>query len=118
MVANTREREKRVDRRMAAASCDDVRATVLEILKSLKPPVHIAALSIQYAQRKGHSVKLDYKGGMLKFVRAELAEDVVIMGEGNDTFLRVASPTTRAAQWVRDCIGNNGPILALSLIHI
>ena len=77
-----------------------LRATVLELIaQAARPPAHVAALSLAYKQRTGRSIKLDFKGGMLKFIRAELASETVVMGEGNDSFVRVATPTTRAMQW-------------------
>ena len=90
----------------------ELRRTVLDLLKKLKPPVHVAALSMKYAQHAGKSIKHQYKGGMLKFLKHELTNKVVLMGEGNDSFVRVATATSNAAQWVRDCIRTRGPILA------
>ena len=83
-----------VDEKMATAGVDVValRSKVLELVQSLKPPVHVAALSMQYAKTTGHSIKNDYKGGMLRFLKAELSDKVVLMGEGNDTFIRPATP--------------------------
>ena len=97
---------------MSTLSPSDLKETVVSLLRGLKPPVHIAALSMAYAKQQGRSIKLDYKGGMLKYVKAELPDAVVVMGEGNDTFLRLATPQARAAQWVRQCVETHGPILA------
>ena len=109
-------RATRLDGRatMAATSpsAADLRRTVLDMLASLKPPVHVAALSMQYKQRTGRAMKGDYQGGMLKFLKAECADAVVLAGEGNDTFVRVATPTSVAVAWVRECVSRNGPILA------
>ena len=88
-----------------------LRETVLSLLRTLKPPVHIAQLSMMYAKKVGHSIKQDHKGGMLRFVKDVLQADVVIMGEGNDSFLHPATPATRATQWIRECVSTNGPIL-------
>ena len=85
---------------------------VLGLLKTLKPPVHIGVLSIAYKTKTGRSIKDDYKGGMLRFIKTELAQSVVIMGEGNDTFVRVATPAGRASHWIKECVRTNGPILA------
>ena len=90
----------------------DDRALVLDALRSLKPPVHIAALAQAFKAKSGRNIKEAYKGGMLRFVKLELADEVVLMGEGNDAFVRLATPTTRAASWVRECVQANGPILA------
>ena len=85
---------------------------MLGLLKTLKPPVHIGVLSIAYKTKTGRSIKDDYKGGMLRFIKTELAQSVVIMGEGNDTFVRVATPAGRASHWIKECVRTNGPILA------
>ena len=90
----------------------DMRTTVLDLLRTLKPPVHLATLSTAYKQRMGRSMKADAKMSVLHYVREKLTEDVVIEGAGNDTFMRVATPTTRTSAWVRACIHTNGPILA------
>ena len=95
-----------------AEATPDLATTVIALINSLPPPAHVAALSFAYKGRTGKSIKLDYKGGMLKFLKAELGSKVVLMGEGNDTFVRLATPTTVGIGWVRDCVSTNGPILA------
>ena len=93
------------------------REIVIEEVRRLskRPPVHIAALAHAYASRTGHSIKDDFAGGMLRFVKAQLADDVVLLGEGNDTFVRMATPAIRAASWMRACVDANGPILVSML---
>ena len=60
-----------------AADPSAVKATVLELLQALKPPVHVAALSFAYKTKTGKSIKQDYKGGMLRFLKTELADATV-----------------------------------------
>lgn len=90
----------------------ELRELVLGLLKSLKPPTHVGVLSIAYKNKTGRAIKNDYKGGMLRFLKTELAQSVVLMGDGNDTFARVATPTGRASHWIKECVRVNGPILA------
>ena len=99
-----------VEPKMAAVH--DAKPTVLELLRTLKPPVHVAALSTAYKQKTGRALKADAGTNVLRFVREQLGDNVVLMGEGNDTFMRLATPSVRAAGWVRDCVRDNGPILA------
>ena len=79
-----------------SATTPDVKATVLQLLKTLKPPAHVASLSFAYKAKTGNSIKQDYKGGMLRFLKVECADTTVLVGEGNDTFIRVATPRSRA----------------------
>jgi hypothetical protein len=95
-----------------SADVDGLRKVVLELIaQAARPPVHVAALSLAYKQRTGHSIKVDYRGGMLAFMRAELAAETVLLGEGNDSFVRMATPIARTVQWLRNCVATNGPIL-------
>lgn len=97
------------------AAAEAARALVVELARSLRAPVHIAALSVAYKQRTGHSIKQDYKPGMLRFVKEVCADSLLTMGEGNDTFVRLATPVARNVQWVRDKVTGCGPILVSML---
>lgn len=91
---------------------DALKQLVVQLVReAVKKPVHIAVLSVAYKAKTGRSMKKDYKGGMLKYVRECCADEFVLMGEGNDTFLRLATPAARTMQWVRTCVLEGGPIL-------
>ena len=92
-----------------------LKETVLEVVRALKSPVHIAALSVAYKNKRGHSMKQGYKGGMLKFIHDVCADDLIVTGEGNDTFVRVATPVNRTMQWLRERVTTCGPILVSML---
>lgn len=96
---------------MPPSTVAEQRSAVLGALGQLKPPVHIAALAVAYKSAHGCTIKDSYKGGMLRFVKAELADEVVLKGEGNDTFVQLRTPAARAANWICECVEVNGPIL-------
>ena len=94
---------------------DGPKAAVLQLVRTMKPPVHIAALSVAYKNKTGHTMKQDYKGGMLRFLRDVCANELVVLGEGNDSFVRVATPASRTSQWLRERVTTCGPILVSML---
>ena len=49
-----------------------VKENVLALLAKMKQPAHVAALSVAYRQRHGIAMKAEYKGGMLKFLKARI----------------------------------------------
>ncbi|KAL1503737.1 hypothetical protein AB1Y20_012208 [Prymnesium parvum] len=91
------------------------KAEVLALVRKMKAPVHVAALSVAYKMKTGRSMKQDHKGGMLRFLREACADELVTSGEGNDTFVFLATPTTRARQWLRTKVRAYGPILVSML---
>lgn len=97
---------------MMTSMTEDPRGTVLELLRTMKPPVHVAVLALEYKKRSGRSIKQVAKRGMLQYLKTDLKSEVVVMGEGNDAFVRLSTPVARAVHWIRGCIEENGPILA------
>ena len=93
------------------ASASGPKAVVLQLVRTMKRPVHIAALSVGYKNKTGRTMKQDHKGGMLRFLRDVCANDLVVLGEGNDSFVRVATPASRTSQWLRERVTTCGPIL-------
>ena len=114
---NKKETQKMRKARKNAVQTDDQKAAVgpqehvIALLKKMKPPVHVAALSVAYKQVTGKKMKEDHKGGMLNFLRNKLSDEVLLMGTGNDTFVRLSTPTAKAVHWVRKTVRELGPIL-------
>jgi len=109
-------KEKKSEDTLEDAVAKGPKETVLALLKlKLKPPVHVAALSVAYKSATGKRMRDEYKGGMLSFLKKEMKEDLLLMGEGNDTFVRLGSPSARATHWVRECVQDYGPILVSML---
>ena len=49
---------------------------IMALLKKMKPPVHVAALSVQYKMSTGEKMSKVHKGGMLRFLKEELKDEV------------------------------------------
>lgn len=110
-------KRKRPDHEAASVTAASTpQEAVVGLLKSMRPPVHIAALSVAYKQKTGRSTKQDHKkGGMLNFLKTVLKDEVLVAGTGNDSFVRLSTPNARAIHWLRECMRDNGPIL-LSMV--
>lgn len=49
---------------------------VMALLKKMKPPVHVAALSVAFKHATGEKMAKVHKGGMLRFLKDELQDEV------------------------------------------
>ena len=88
------------------------RDAVLALLEAMQAPQHVAVLSLAYKKKTGRAIKDDHRhGGMLNFIRTELKDEVLLVGSGNDSFAQLATPSTRAVHWLRECVRDNGPVL-------
>ena len=94
---------------------DSIKEIVLQLVHKMRSPVHIAALSVEYKRATGRSMKADHKGGMLRFIREICASELLVTGEGNDTFVRPSTPASRTAHWLRERVTSCGPILVSML---
>lgn len=95
----------------------------------MKPPVHIAALSMSFAKQVGGSIKKFHKrGGMLNFVHrfasamtdslltsccvfSHMADELLVVGEGNDSFVQLNNERHQTRHWLMNTIHQHGPIL-------
>ena len=92
------------------------REAVLALLEAMRAPAHVAVLSLAYKKKTGRAIKDDHRhGGMLNFLRTELKEEVLLVGSGNDSFAQLATPSSRATHWLRECVRENGPLLVSML---
>ena len=49
----------------------------------------------------GRSIKVQHKAGMRHLIETKLQEKLLLLGEHNDTFVRVNTPFAAAMHWVR-----------------
>lgn len=86
-----------------STSKEEVQAAVLKLVRELDggKAVHIAKLSFAYAKHAGHSVKKVHKAGMRDLIATQLADQLLLQGENNDTFVRVHTPLAANLHWVR-----------------
>lgn len=109
---NDKKRKQPEHEAAAVTPASTPQEAVVGLLKTMRAPVHIAALSVAYKQKTGRTMKQDHKkGGMLNFLKTVLKDEVLVAGTGNDSFVRLATPNARATHWLRECMRDNGPIL-------
>eukprot|EP00854_Cymbomonas_tetramitiformis_P007050 gene7050-8407_t len=96
-------------------STEDISELIITIVKNppegVKPPIHVAQVAQLFKKKTGKQIKEYHKYGMLNFISKHLTSELIVLGEGKDAFVRLATPTAVAIHWIRICVFEHGPIL-------